>query len=230
MIGVLSAAALASLTGSGHCVAMCGALSVMAGQGGRLRLQLWFHAARVGVYALLGAAAGAVGHGLDSLGSLAGVERVASLATALFVIAAVVSHLVPMPELKGPRALVMRLLRSVTSPAMRAALLGSATAFVPCGWLYVWLASAAAMSGALEGSALMAVFGLGSVPVLLGANSLAGWLRRGPLALHPRLVAASAIALLLGTVAIRGMSIAHLHDAFAADPTVVPTVCHGGLP
>jgi sulfite exporter TauE/SafE len=211
---------------------MCGALAILSGQGGRARLQMWFHAGRLGVYALLGAAAGAVGHGLDTLGALAGVERVASLVAVLAVAVTFFGRAKAAPRLAGPRALIMQLLRGVTSPSVRAGMLGLVTAFVPCGWLYLWVATAAATGGVLQGAAVMVVLGLGAMPALLGANRLATWLRRGPLARHPRIVAAGAIAVLLCTVTLRGVAVAQLHRAFAARPSsvAVPLVCHGGSP
>ena len=67
-------------------------------------------------------------------------------------------------------------------PLRRAALLGALSAMLPCGWLWVFVASAAATGSPLTGAAQMAVFWLGTLPAFaalgLLAQGAAGALRR----------------------------------------------------
>ena len=70
-------------------------------------------------------------------------------------------------------------------PVARALAIGSLTALLPCGWLYLFAATAAGTGGALSGAAVMAAFWAGTVPALalvgIGARRLAGPLaRRAP--------------------------------------------------
>jgi len=100
-------------------------------------------------------------------------------------------------------------------PATRAALLGAATALLPCGWLYAFVVAAAGSGSAARGALVLLAFFLGTVPLLLlvavGARRLAEPLRR----LTP---AAGAVALLLlGAVALGGrFSVPALNTAGAA--------------
>ena len=59
MIGFLSAAFVAGLVGSPHCVGMCGGFAVLCGE--RVSDTLLWHLGRMTTYALLGALAGAFG-------------------------------------------------------------------------------------------------------------------------------------------------------------------------
>lgn len=65
----LLASFLLGLIGSmGHCVGMCSALLLLIGRGGAVsgRQMLLVHGGRISAYALLGAAAGAIGYGLSA--------------------------------------------------------------------------------------------------------------------------------------------------------------------
>src|SRR5207253_860845 len=53
-------------------------------------------------------------------------------------------------------------------PVLRALLLGSASALLPCGFLYGFALAAAATGSASKGAAVMAAFWLGNLPALLG--------------------------------------------------------------
>jgi hypothetical protein len=79
---------LASLAGSPHCAAMCGPFLAFAaadgdgpGANGRATPLLAYHGGRLVSYVLLGAGAGALGAGLEQLGRLAGLGRVAALSS-----------------------------------------------------------------------------------------------------------------------------------------------------
>jgi uncharacterized protein len=52
----------------------------------------------------------------------------------------------------------------------RAALLGLSTTLVPCGWLYTFVAAAAASGDVASGFGIMAAFWLGTVPALVVAG------------------------------------------------------------
>lgn len=89
--------------------------------------------------------------------------------------------------------------------------LGLPIGLLPCGLLYPMYAAAAGTGAPLEGAALLAAFGLGTVP-LLGTFSFA--LERVGLATRQRLVHAAGVAmLLLGALMLwRGWS-GPAHDA-----------------
>jgi sulfite exporter TauE/SafE len=54
------------------------------------------------------------------------------------------------------------------APARRALVMGLLTACLPCGWLYAFVVAAAGTGSPLGGAGLMAVFWLGTLPVMVG--------------------------------------------------------------
>ena len=82
----------ASLLGSVHCAAMCGGfVCLYSGTGSARQTGAAPHAAynagRLFSYLLLGALAGSVGHGVDRIGGVAGIGRLAAIiAGALMVV------------------------------------------------------------------------------------------------------------------------------------------------
>ena len=80
-----------------------------------------------------------------------------------------------LPELPLPRLIQRSILAGqqaarVLSPLPRALCIGFLTAFLPCGWLYLFASYAAGTGSPLSGAAFMAAFWLGSVPALLLAG------------------------------------------------------------
>jgi sulfite exporter TauE/SafE len=231
MSALLATVFLASLLGSAHCAAMCGALSLVASQGGRARLQASYHAGRVGMYALLGAVAGFVGHGIDSVGALFDVERAATIVVGVVLLLTLGMQLTRLSSLG---AAVGRLLRHVApadiAPALRALLLGVATALIPCGWLYAFLAIAAATGAPSRGAAVMAVFALGAIPILVGSAQLAKLLARTWLARRPKATAVLVALACITVFVVRGNALARVHASAARPDTMAPLVCHGDNP
>ena len=173
---LLTAAALAGLAGSPHCMAMCGA--ACAGVGGHdARRAFAFQAGRLAGYAALGAVAAA------SAGALQWVAAHAALLkplwgmfhVAVIVLGASLLWLGTQPAWveRGAqqvwRALRVRTLALDTVRWPFAA--GALWALLPCGLLYAALMLAALADSALDGAAVMAVFALASGAVLqLGAT------------------------------------------------------------
>ena len=210
MNGVLWGVLAASLVGSLHCAGMCGPLVVFCGGGERPRpaALLAYHLARLVGYLALGLAAGTLGAAVDLGGRAAGFGRAAAVVAGVFMIVAGVGALFGPRWKKGPgpgaRVLTRLMGRASKLGAMqRSLVIGGLTAFLPCGWLYAFLAAAASTGAALSGALVMAAFWLGSVPVLLGlgvgAGTLLGPLRRRA----PAVVAVLLIGLGLFTVAGR---------------------------
>ncbi len=178
----------AGLFGSLHCIGMCGGLIAVASDGAvgrreRARLQLAYQAARLASYIALGAAAGSLGHALDLAGRAAGLGRVAAIVAGgtmtlwgiLAMLSAVgvrLSNKLPQLQLL-PTSLLVWLGRPGTrSPAVRAGLLGGASALLPCGFLYAFAIAGAATGSPLRGALVMASLWLGNLPALLGFGFL----------------------------------------------------------
>ncbi len=218
-LGVLAA----SLIGSVHCAAMCGGFvcfysGATSGRAEPLsgRRALQAHAAynggRLASYLLLGAIAGALGSGIATLGRMAGVAHAATVLAGVLMIGWAVSTIaaqrgVRIGAMHAPESwqrALGRVLHAVREqpPAIRAGLTGLLTTMLPCGWLYVFVATAGGTGSVRGGLTVMALFWLGTVPALVavgvGAQRLFGPFRR-------RLPTVSAFAvLLMGILAISG--------------------------
>lgn len=180
----LLAVFVVGLLGGGHCAGMCGgivgALSAQPG-GGRVPLHLAYSTGRIASYAAAGAIAGSIG----GLGLL--LSDVLPVQLALYVLAnlmlvllglylAGISAIVTRFEAAGRwlwsrlQPLAGRMLPANTLP--RALGVGVLWGWLPCGLVYAVLATALFAGSALEGAALMAAFGLGTLPNLLAAGLL----------------------------------------------------------
>lgn len=177
-----------SVLGSLHCVGMCG--PIVSLYSGDLRLQsmrqahLSYHGARLISYCLLGAAAGVLGASLDLGGRLVGIEEAAALIAGTLIVAWGSAQLLDglgwfsfpseSPSWGGLyRYISRRLARFYSlSPSIRAGLLGFVSAFLPCGWLFGFITTAASTGHPVSGGLVMAAFWAGTVPGLLGAAKL----------------------------------------------------------
>jgi sulfite exporter TauE/SafE len=87
-------------------------------------------------------------------------------------------------------------------PVTRALVIGLLTGLLPCGWLYAFIVTAAGTGDPLRGVGLMAVFWLGTLPVMAGlgvaVQAMAGRMRRW-------VPAACAVAMIVvGLLAVAG--------------------------
>jgi sulfite exporter TauE/SafE len=220
----------ASLLGSVHCAGMCGGfVCFVAGSDARRFMpQAAYHAGRLVTYVALGALAGALGLGLDRAGTAAGIGRAAAILAGLAMIAWGAVTLAPLlgvrvPAPRGGRAhapIAAVLRRLAGRPAAERALaLGLLTTLLPCGWLWAFVATAAASGSPGRGAAVMGAFWLGTVPALAGVAVLA----RGALGpLGRRLPALTAAALVvIGLLTLTG------RIRVAAAPGTAPATAAG---
>lgn len=190
------------------------------------RTHLAYHLGRLLSYVMLGVAAGAFGAGVDHLGALAGVVRLAAIAAGLMMVlwgtATILTTLGVRLPARQAQAWAMRPLLSAAArarrwpPVARAGGLGLTTALLPCGWLYAFVAVAAGTGSPVGGALAMLVFWTGTVPALvalgLGVQRLAGPLRvRLP-------VVTAAVVVILGVITIGGRLRDHTHPRSASAP------------
>lgn len=204
------------LLGSFHCVGMCGAIALAlpgpadAGPARYVGGRLLYNLGRITTYATLGAGAGLVGQSLR----LAGVQQSLSIASGVLILL-----LVAMPErytarlagglgfgrpLAWVKTTLGRLFRQSSLPALYAT--GVLNGLLPCGLVYLALAGALSAPGVAGAATYMALFGLGTLPLMLGL-SLSGQLV--PLAWRGRMrqavpYAASVLAVLF---IVRGLGL-----------------------
>ncbi len=171
------------ILGSLHCVGMCGPIALAVPAKGRT---LWttaanatvYHGSRVLGYASIGLLLGLLGQGLF----LAGFQKnVALVLGASFVIVAILS-LLGMGSRRLPvfgplhdwvQHSMSRLLQRQRPASLVG--LGFLNAFLPCGLVYMALAGAVTQTQVGHGALYMALFGLGTLPLML-AISMGGHL------------------------------------------------------
>ena len=171
----ISLAFLLGFLGSLHCAAMCGplmlALPVAGGGVGRFVVgRLIYQFARITTYCLLGVAAGFVGQSV----ALAGLQRWVSIALGVAILAGfLISKKIVLaaPVVRWVGQLKQLMAAQLKQRNFRAlGLLGILNGLLPCGLVYVALAGAVAGGTLTSGILYMAVFGLGTLPMMLSIS------------------------------------------------------------
>lgn len=225
-VEAVSAAALLALAGAGHCLGMCGGISLSLSMGvaeaSRRGYRLWwwqllFASGRVSTYVALGALAGGVGQWfltrLPAAGPVAWI-----LAATLLLLAALMLLDKDMGLVRLERfgLQVWRRIQPLTRHlvpirhAGQALLLGALWGFLPCGLLYSALALAVSSGNASTGALVMLVFGLVTVPPVAAggvATGLLSILRRSGW----RRLTASIIVLMALWMLWQGIAGTHAH-------------------
>lgn len=257
MIALVSAVLVASVLGSLHCAGMCGAFLAIAladtGSTSAWRLQAAYHGGRLITYTVLGAVAGLIGATINLAGATAGLNRAAAgLAAATLIVFGTITLLrlwgahvprVPLPAWLRHAATAGHRAAMHLTPGRRAMAIGLMTTLLPCGWLYAFVLVAAGTGHPLFGAVSMAVFWVGTLPVMI---SLGVGLRTITGAAGRWMPAVTAIALigmgvwslagrmsLLDRVAAVAPSLAAIDSSDSADARVrdavaAPRPCCGG--
>jgi len=219
MLPLVSAVFAASLLGSLHCAGMCGAFVAFAvGSGSkegvsRRTLHTAYHLGRLVTYTLLGAIAGSIGAAVDLGGAQAGVSRLAAIIAGATMTLFGIGMLLKTRGIRLPRAPIPLFMAKALErghriamkrgPIARALIIGLMTTLLPCGWLYAFAVVAAGTADTFQGTAVMAVFWVGTVPILVavgeGVRKLAGFAGR----LFPELASIGIIAVGLMSTAGR---------------------------
>ena len=236
----MSAAALLTvfvvgLLGGVHCIGMCGGIAAAlsagppAQPGQRARppawgMQLAFNAGRIATYAVAGAVAGAAGSMALFLNDLLPVQMAMYLFANLMLMGLGlyllgITRFLTRFERAG--AVLWRriqpAMRHVTpaNTVPRALLLGALWCWMPCGLVYSILATALVTGSAAQGAALLAAFGLGTLPNLLFAGALMRWLAaRRAGALVRRIAGATVLAFGVAGIAYAGAAGQHAMAGF----------------
>ena len=184
------------LSGTGHCIGMCGPLVIaFPATTGRLSAHLCYHAGRISTYALAGALMGSLGlvaakvasaTGADYLTMAARTQVVFSLLAGSFLLMFGLSQLGITREpawlsvaMLGRIPGYTTVVRSVLGKNSRLLMYitGMLMGLLPCGLSFAAFSRALALGGPFEGGLLLLVFGCGTLPGLLligtGASALA---------------------------------------------------------
>ena len=170
---------LLGLAGSLHCIGMCGplmlAIPLPASARRTILLQmLVYHSGRILTYSALGVLFGLLGKGV----AIAGLQQVLSLAAGFFIVAmAFVAWrfeqlVTALPGFGSfTRAIQQRMGQLLRShPGGATFSLGLLNGLLPCGMVYAALAGAISTTNSVEGGVFLALFGLGTLPLLLATT------------------------------------------------------------
>lgn len=183
---------LSGLLGSSHCVGMCGGFAVLVGMGQRsvwrnLLSQLAYSSGRIFTYSVLGAIAGAAGLKLaERAGGFVHIPAALCVIAGLFLVVEGLSAAgfeLRRWRKKREGAAIGGCLASplfaalLRTPGLQNAFsAGLLTGFLPCGLVYAFLSLAASTGDVVYGLLVMAVFGLGTVPLMVLTGTTASLL------------------------------------------------------
>ena len=164
---LLWTALLVGFVGSLHCGVMCGPLVLAVSRRRRFDVtHLAYHSGRIATYCVIGLLFGTLG----STFALVGFQRWISILAGFFILGAVFS---------GRRVRIYSVIGRLTNRIQTGfgsllkqrgltsrLALGALNGLLPCGLVYVAAAGAAAMASSMGGILYMAMFGLGTIPML----------------------------------------------------------------
>lgn len=206
---------LAFLTGlfsSLHCVGMCGpiALALPKGYKGRSAFvgsRLLYNFGRTLTYIALGIVVGLFGESIAFSGYQQGISIALGIA---LLIAGLLSlnnenRFLALPFLdKFMLRLRKALGKRLGNPSPKATLsIGVLNGFLPCGFVYLALSGAAISGNVLDAASYMALFGIGTMPLMLSVSLMGGlvrpeWRRRLRPVMHVFVLAFATLLILRG--------------------------------
>ena len=158
------------LLGSFHCVGMCGPI-VLAVPGKSLLAKLSYNIGRAVTYTIMGVMIGIVGEGFSLVGWQQALSVIVGVAMLLIVLFTKYKHFdLPMNGVlekmwiySKSRLTPLFKSQSPTAPFF----IGLINGLLPCGMVYAALFAAISMGGITESALYMALFGLGTAPLLI---------------------------------------------------------------
>ena len=177
----LFSAFIIGLLSAGHCISMCGGITSMLTSAlphqhakPQILLVFCYNLGRISTYALIGALVGYSGSlAAKNIGlPLAGLRLVAGIFLVLLGLY-LGKWLMWLSRIESIGRGLWRLLSPLTKKVIpvnspvKALALGSLWGWLPCGLVYSTLTWALASGDALSGAAIMACFGIGTLPALL---------------------------------------------------------------
>lgn len=190
-----------------------------------------YHLGRLVTYSLLGAGAGLLGTSLNEAGELFKIQQFSALLIGLWLIISGIKVLVSGSRPVGAASsnffyrFVLATFQKFfkltsTKSNSRSLAIGLLSAFLPCGWLYAYVAVAAVTASAIHGALVMAVFWLGTIPLLSLLSGTAYQILKRIGAKAPTITAL--IFIFIGMLALAGK----IDLNFFHPPTSTTPSCH----
>jgi len=166
---------LVGLMGSFHCIGMCGPIAIALPKTKNLVLsRLLYNFGRVITYSLLGLLFGLLGARLEMFG----LQQIISISLGVLIILSVLTPAVYRIKITNSLGLYKpigmlkmyfsKMFKSHTNTSMLT--IGILNGLLPCGFVYIGITGAIAAGDTLNGMLFMTMFGLGTLPVMLGAS------------------------------------------------------------
>ncbi len=222
--------------GSLHCLGMCGPIAFMlpvdrSSKFKSLSQTFIYHSGRIMSYAVLGLFFGLLGQGL----TLFGAQQKLSILMGAFMILLVV---LPYKKL-GRQKLLSPLYKAVSrlknalgasfskKSAQSFLTIGFLNGFLPCGLVYMALLGATAMGSAAGGSFYMAIFGLGTIPLMTIAVYFGRSIKSGFKSRLQRLIPVFVVIIgLLFILRGMGLGIPYVSPKLNTEMSSTPVHCH----
>ncbi|MEM6524494.1 MAG: sulfite exporter TauE/SafE family protein [Bacteroidota bacterium] len=209
MQGAFISGLIIGFVGSLHCAGMCGPIAMVVHNHGNFGRSLIYNSGRILSYSLLGVVFGLLGEGL----SLFGAQRSLTIAMGIMVMGLTIyprfqARLINTPWNRIVIAPLRKNLNSLLTSknGLGHGVIGLLNGLLPCGLVYLAVASGLALVDVGQALVLMVGFGLGTVPMMFGV----GW---GSLQIKKRLssvvkFAVPSFAILVGILlVIRGLAL-----------------------
>jgi len=224
------------LLGSFHCVGMCGPIAFMlpvdrSNTYKKVTQIALYHIGRLLTYSIIGLVFGIIGKGLYLFGFQQQLSIVIGIA--MIVVVLIPYNTFNKYNFSKPIYKIISKVKSSLGAALKKKspdtflTIGFLNGFLPCGLVYMAVFGAIASGNALEGSLYMAVFGLGTIPLMTTAiyfsNFLKGTLRQKiQKAIPVFVVLIGALFILRGL----GLGIPYLSPAPVSDVITNTMNCH----
>jgi sulfite exporter TauE/SafE len=182
---MLISALLFGLLGSFHCVGMCGPIAFLLPVDHKNELKklsqiTLYHLGRLSSYSIIGFSFGLLGRSLR----LFGLQQQLSILVGVLMILVILIPYKTLNKYNGSRP-IFKIVSKIKSNLGRQLkqkspdtfyTIGFLNGFLPCGLIYMAVFGAIGSGTALEGSLYMAVFGLGTIPLMTAAIYLGNFI------------------------------------------------------
>ncbi|MFA6979021.1 MAG: sulfite exporter TauE/SafE family protein [Ignavibacteriaceae bacterium] len=165
------------LLGSLHCVGMCGPIALALPIVGNSKIELivsrlLYNLGRILTYTFFGLIFGLIGDRIQ----LFGLQQIVSIVLgSLIILRLIIPQQYSFIKITFIQKAVGRLKQEFSKMfginSMKSLfIIGLLNGFLPCGFVYVGIAGAIATGDALQGAGFMALFGLGTLPIMFAAS------------------------------------------------------------
>lgn len=202
---------LVGLLGSFHCIGMCGPIALALPKSrSMVTSRVLYNTGRIVTYSILGLAFGLLGSRLNMIG----LQQIVSITLGVLIIASVITPVTYRMKLSQKLGLyrAVSLLKSLFGKMLKEhslssmVIIGILNGFLPCGFVYIAVTGAIAIGSPAESMLFMAMFGLGTVPVMLGTSLVGGAINLSFRQKLSRLIPALSIALAVIFI-LRGLNL-----------------------